>query len=387
MNEERITPQYHSILDVCIDAVLTGTASIEDCLVQYPDYADLLEPELQVLVLTSRLKSPELSDAAVASLETRLLAQMPTGTSPRIIPFSRFLPASRAAAAVMIVFLLAFSSGAGVVAASANALPGDSLYVVKRFWEDVITAIVTFLGRAGDVWLHLATTRLLEARTLAVDGRLTQEVVDNLYWTIDRALTTTDAAVQPDVDDLLIRAQAILTEQIAPIAANVDLVPVIELVDTTITMRRTGSVPQGTQPSSVPSNVALTATITPTDVIVVTVEASATAMTNVEVTAVSTSTPRIPPTATRTPTVMVIPSNTPTNTPLPSSTPSWTPLPPPSGQPTQQTTTAGTPIPNQGRPTRTPTPLPNGWDWVRQTQEAVRMTQTAGPPETEEPTP
>lgn len=384
MNEERITPQYHNILDACIDAVLTGTASIEDCLVQYPDYADLLEPELQVLVLTSRLKSPELSQAAVDSLEVRLLTQVPAGTSPKIIPFSRFLPVSRVAAAVMIVFLLAFSSGAGVVAASANALPGDSLYVVKRFWEDVITAIVTFIGRAGEVWLHLATTRLLEARTLAVDGRLTQEVVDNLYWTIDRALATTDAAVQPDVDDLLIRAQAILNEQIAPIAANVDLVPVIELVDTTIT-RRNGA--EGTQPASVPSNVALTATVTPTDVIIVTAEASPTRMSNVEVTAVPTNTPRIPPTATRTPTVIVIPSDTPTNTPLPSSTPSWTPLPPPSGQPGQQVTPLGTPIQIPGRPTRTPTPLPNGWDWVRQTQEAVRMTQTAGPPQTEEPTP
>ncbi|AVH57264.1 MULTISPECIES: DUF5667 domain-containing protein [Streptomyces] len=76
----------------------------------------------------------------------------------------------------------------GVAAASSDALPGDSLYGLKRGMEDIKLGLAEGDGHRGELYLDQASTRLSEARRLLErgrDGQLDHEAVGE----IRRALT------------------------------------------------------------------------------------------------------------------------------------------------------------------------------------------------------
>ena len=52
MSETDRTPQLDTLIDQCLDAVLSGERSIDDCLADYPDYAEDLRPALQIALLS-----------------------------------------------------------------------------------------------------------------------------------------------------------------------------------------------------------------------------------------------------------------------------------------------------------------------------------------------
>ncbi len=393
MNDERLTPQFYDILDSCLEAVLQGKATVSDCLVRYPDYADLLEPELQVALLAANLKSPVMPEASVNRLEEQLQAQMLSAKPRNVIIFNRvFLPISRAAAAVIIVFMFAFGSGAGVVAASADSIPGDTLYAVKRFWESVIVLLASVVGQFDEAMLHLAQTRFDEVLRLQAEGRLTQEVLDDLYLAITEAVNSADSSTASGVNVFLIDARGALENEVQPAVVYLDYGQIIRMIESVVfedgvlhVLPDGESLPGDLQPTA--TEVLATATFAPTDTPTSTPEEQVTHEPTATIT--PTQTPRIPPTPTRTPTVT--PESTSTNTPPPTPTATWTPLPLPGGvEPTSSPPPSGPGVTTGPGATAQPTISPTfNWDreWQRQTQTAVYLTMTAGPPATEEPTP
>lgn len=98
----------------------------------------------------------------------------------------RFKPRSRwsrrLAAGGLSVGVAAGAFG-GVAAASTNALPGDTLYGLKRGMEDMRLTMAGDESRRGEMYLDLASTRLQEARRLMErqkSGRLDQESVGDV---------------------------------------------------------------------------------------------------------------------------------------------------------------------------------------------------------------
>jgi len=168
------------ILDQCISAMREHNRSIEDCLAAYPARSSELEPLLRLAV---RLQAAQTLQAPLATradvlkkLQERAASRKP---SPRrgqtsVIPGLRWPAWPRVGlvpllAALLLVVIVA--SGLGVVAASAQALPGDFLYPVKRAQENVA---LTFAGdevtRAG-LRLEYAGRRIDEAVALAGQDR------------------------------------------------------------------------------------------------------------------------------------------------------------------------------------------------------------------------
>ncbi len=392
MNDEVLTPQFYDILDNCLDELLQGEATVSDCLVRYPDYADLLEKELQVALLAANLKSPVMPEASVNRLEEQLQAQMLSAKPRNVILFNRvFLPISRAAAAVIIVFMFAFGSGAGVVAASADSIPGDTLYAVKRFWESVIVLLASVIGQFDEAMLHLAQTRFDEVLQLQAEGRLTQEALDDLYLAITETVNSADSSTAYSVNVFLIDTGDVLENEVQPVVVHLDYGQIIRMIESVVLedgglrVLPDGESPPGDLPPA--TEVLATATFAPTDTPTSTPEERATLEPTASTT--PTQTPRIPPTSTRTPTVT--PEPTSTNTPPPTPTLTWTPLPLPDGvSPTYTPLPAGSGGTGGTGATVQPTISPTfNWDreWRRQTQTAVYLTQTAGPPVTEESTP
>jgi hypothetical protein len=393
VNDQTQPPEFYPILDQCIDTVLSGQSTIDQCVARFPEYANILRRELQTAVLISRLKAPMMSSEAVDKLETRLQGSL--RTRPRKTIRYPMLQFSRAAAAILIVFFLALGSGAGLVMASADDLPGDSLYAVKIAWESIILFFASILGQADDVWLHLAQTRLDEVIALDERGLLTQDVLVRFYETTAQAIVLADSdtaakvvtftnqaeqALQriqprPDLTGIMLDLSGLLkgvvleNGRLQPPLSNQppSLNSVQVVVTNTPTLRPAMATFTATiRYSETPTNTAtdaptLTFTPTPSD----------------------TSTPRIPPTATKTPTLSPTPTETPSNTPSPTRT--WTPVPLPGGiSPVPFTSSRATSTP---RATVTPLGSNLSATFVRQTQQSVFLTQTAGPPATEEATP
>jgi hypothetical protein len=86
----------------------------------------------------------------------------------RLTPRSRL---SRRLAAGGLTVGVAAGAFGGVAAASTNALPGDTLYGLKRGMEDLKLDMASGDTSRGKVYLDMASTRLQEARRLMDRGR------------------------------------------------------------------------------------------------------------------------------------------------------------------------------------------------------------------------
>ncbi|MFD7701923.1 DUF5667 domain-containing protein [Streptomyces caelestis] len=134
-----------------------------------------LDPEVKVVqrarlvaafeaMLQEGTAAGEATDQAVPGQRSRR-----TGGAHRATPLGRLRPRSRLAkgltASGLTVGVAAGALG-GVAVASSDALPGDSLYGIKRGIEDVKLGLADGNDERGRVYLDHASTRLGEARRL-----------------------------------------------------------------------------------------------------------------------------------------------------------------------------------------------------------------------------
>jgi hypothetical protein len=368
---------FEIILDECLDAVLSGERTIADCLAQYPDYADELKSALQIALLATRLKKPEMDAGRIDALEMRLRERMPAPARREPVRVRvNFAPLTKIAAMIAIVFLCTLGVGGGAVAASANSLPGDPLYSVKRWWEAIILALSSLFDQTDDVWLHLAQVRLDEAEELAVRGILYREILVDVYDATTQAMTLTDTETAPRVVAFLTSAEPRLqnlptTAATEPVRADLLMLVIMGADDGRFSPAL--NIPPTASPTvSETFTPEFTATLAPTDT------------PTQRPTITSTPTSRVPITATRTPSPTI--TSSPTITPSLTPTSTWTPLPLPvlptsSGvRPTDEDTV---------RPERTEVqPTGDATVRYRATEAAVFATQTAqAAAETEEAEP
>jgi len=169
MNQYFDDPEFDSILAQCMEDVQRQHRTLDECLQTYPHYAEQLKPLLMAGLMTTRLKAPQMSTSSVDALEMRLRAQMKRQRMPQQRRTGLAYGLSRLAAVLVVALLIAFGSGAGLVAASSNSLPGDPLYGIKRLWEAIILALSPLTGPQDLLWQHIAETRLDEIERLAAE--------------------------------------------------------------------------------------------------------------------------------------------------------------------------------------------------------------------------
>jgi hypothetical protein len=392
MNQYFDDPEFDSILAQCMEDVQRQHRTLDECLQTYPQYAEQLKPLLMAGLMTTRLKSPQLSQSSVDALEMRLRAQM---KQQRRVPRRRSgltYGLTRLAAVLVVALLIAFGSGAGLVAASSNSLPGDPLYGIKRLWEAIILALSPLTGPQDLLWQHIAETRLDEIERLAAGGKLNEAALVDFYSALYHFSSFSNAQNDPKIIALMQNTASALLNITPPAEARVVYRDVLRLAQENV---RTGTVQQ--PPSELPASIMhLTAlptmipsatvtatptiTSTPTQTAIPSATPTFTATSSPSATPTATvtpsRTPRIPATATKTVTPTVTPTFTPTATITPTAT--WTALPLPGHI---------VPIPSAAtkRPAPIATDVPNTTPGVeatriRATELSVYMTQTAGPP-------
>lgn len=401
MNETGGIPTFDDILARCLEDVVRRHRTVEECLNTYPEQAAELKPLLLAGLMTARLNTPQMADAQVAALETRLKTlaatvppfyQEKSGTRSTRYSASAGFAWGRLAAIIAIVMLLALGSGAGLVAASSNSLPGDPLYGLKRWWEAIILALSPLTGQPDDLWLQIGRTRLHEVEQLASEGRLTEAALVDLHRAIYHLSGLTTRGNLARLLDYITTVDTTLSRITPPAEARAVYEDVLAVTQQNVE-RGTVQQPPSELPASqiivtatatVPPPPTLTATITPTPTATLTFTSSVTPSITPSATPTATATttpsrtPRIPATATKT--VTPTPSSTFTITPSITPTATWTDLPLPVGifgSPATATPDA------PGAATNTPdAPGQAATERVRATQQSVYMTQTAGPPST-----
>lgn len=290
-------------LNDCIDRMAAGQ-SINDCLRRYPQYATRLRPLLEAGSLVARAQA-DVFEVDLAQRRARtLIAQRLAEQPPQRTSYARL---ALIAASLLIVL-------ASVFGAAENALPGDTLYGVKRFGETIRTSTIGMDFGARRV----EEIRVLQAlrREARVDFNGTVERIDGGSWTVVGLELTVLSGV-PGADGVRVgdevHVEAVTTEQGVLGAERIQLLNASDIPDT---------------PTLLPSATAVPPTSTPPP--------------TTESTMAHTPVPTTTPTLTATL----------TSTPVPTSTPTHTLT----HTPTRTPTTAFTPSPTTCAPTQ-----PNGW--------------------------
>lgn len=122
------------IFDDCVTRMDRGE-TIEDCLRSYPQHATTLQPMLEATRIPRRAQAP--SDEVNRS-QQRVGQQFEQALNqPYRLHQPSSFPLSRLAAVIVLVFFLGSLLTTGAVIVAQDAIPGDTLYGVKRLSEQM----------------------------------------------------------------------------------------------------------------------------------------------------------------------------------------------------------------------------------------------------------
>jgi hypothetical protein len=130
-----MTSHLERAFEACWSAMLQGE-TLETCLSRYSDLSHTLRPMLQAAQGAHAHWDSAVPGSAITRSRTRVLSRA-AELRRRLAPRRRPSPLPRMAFVGAALFLLFIFGGAGLVAASAETLPGDDLYPIKLAVEQV----------------------------------------------------------------------------------------------------------------------------------------------------------------------------------------------------------------------------------------------------------
>lgn len=166
--------------------------SIKDCLKDYPDLVDELEPLLKLAVDIEDLPKPELDPIAIKATINSIREIISQRQSKRKLSFGRIFSFRPVFARVAAILLLLIITAWTTVSLSANSLPGELFYPVKLFSEKV-RYFLTF-SPAGKAELHVvfADKRTNEfVLTFKEGDEINRDLLDSMLKEIELAVRCT----------------------------------------------------------------------------------------------------------------------------------------------------------------------------------------------------
>jgi hypothetical protein len=182
--------QFDNILNECLEKLITGQETVEQCLQRYPQYAAELEPLLRTATMVNKAVDVKPSAEFRAKARYEMQLKMAQSKAPARAPTrtARFVPRwAIAVGAVMLVFVL----GGGSVLASNNVMPGNILYGVKLVKETVQVKLAGSTEKKTELYVTMAANRVNEMTWMASNNK-TQNIeaaalrLDNYYTQIGK---------------------------------------------------------------------------------------------------------------------------------------------------------------------------------------------------------
>jgi len=193
-----MTRKIEDIFDNCLESIFKGEG-IDDCLKAYPEQAPELEPLLKTsLVFMQRFSAiqpaPEFKARLGSQLQTMLYAKQKKAEKRAWIPIWQ-----RRWALAMTAILGFLLIGVGTLAASAYALPDESLYPVKLAEEQVKVTLA--FSDIDEAKLHI---QFAERRTGEMVEMARQGKVDEIFMLTEQVANHLDKVLMeqpPEVEE------------------------------------------------------------------------------------------------------------------------------------------------------------------------------------------
>lgn len=221
--------KFEDILDLCLTAIESGQATLEQCLASFPAHAAELEPLLRAAQKLRQLEHPEMASERVDALERVIVARARELPSRRVsrsrsrdVKLSRGL--RRLAFALSIVLSLVLVTGVGAVAASGSSLPGELLYGVKRAAEDAQLSLASE-DRKPELLAELAEERVEEVEQLANNGEVPLEVVEGMLESTNQALNALESTSEVQQAELAAKLTSLTERQQDVLAESIEKAP------------------------------------------------------------------------------------------------------------------------------------------------------------------
>jgi hypothetical protein len=160
----------NEILEECLQAIEQGE-TIETTLIRYPEFANELRPILEAAVSAKNMAMFTVSADVAQRNRAKLLQRAAQMRDAQPAPANRWFPSFQRLAVALAMMLLFFMSGTSLVRAASSALPGDSLYSVKRSWEDVTLFFAFDAEEHETLEIEFENERLEEINDLFTSGR------------------------------------------------------------------------------------------------------------------------------------------------------------------------------------------------------------------------
>ena len=158
--------QFDAILNECLENLLAGKETGEQCLQRYPEYATELEPLLRTATIMNKAVDVKPSADFRARARYQLQSMMAESKAPKRA--TRFVPRwAIAVCAVLLVFVL----GGGTVLAADGSMPGNPLYAVKLATENLSIKLAGSEEKKVELYATFADRRVMEMTQLVEDGK------------------------------------------------------------------------------------------------------------------------------------------------------------------------------------------------------------------------
>jgi hypothetical protein len=196
------------ILANCLDVIEQRGATLEECVAPYPDQRG---PLIELLSAAQALRA---APAVTPSLDfridarQRLIAHLPSRRSRRAVMVNvlsawrhRLVASKVLLLRLTVILLVGVVIGSSVVAASAQSLPNDVLYPVKRTMEQARLVFAPDSTSSGDLRLTFAVERLAEVQRLIDRDRGAEAVIaiDDFSDQMESAVSITQS--MPDTTE------------------------------------------------------------------------------------------------------------------------------------------------------------------------------------------
>ncbi len=158
--------QFNTILDECLESLLTGKETPEQCLQRYPEYARELEPLLRTALIVNKAVDVKPSVDFRAKARYQLQSIIAESRAPKRA--TRFVSKwAIAICAVMLVFVLV----GGTALAANGSMPGNPLYAVKLATENLSIRLTGSAEKKAELYITMADRRVTEMIWMVDNGK------------------------------------------------------------------------------------------------------------------------------------------------------------------------------------------------------------------------
>jgi len=187
-----------SIFDECLEGVLSGQTTIEQCLKEHPEQAAELEPLLRTALSINNAVAIQPDAQLKARGRYQLQLKMAQLGKPRRAPLFGWQP--RWATGIMTAMLV-FTVGGGTVLAADGSMPGSPLYPIKIATENVRVSLAGSEVEKEALLAQCADRRVSEIEHVVakgnVDAQTVADVADRYIQQVDRMSGMVSASVPP----------------------------------------------------------------------------------------------------------------------------------------------------------------------------------------------